>query len=640
MFYRLFVILSLTIIVLSTIGIGASLLMGNALPQDLQFLWAAPRQNRWQTLAQTAPFPIDSVLYSTFRPNVDQWSTVGLYSTERRLSATRQLPVKTPHFSQWDKSGQFVIVSGERNGFSRVYQLSFTENDSRKLWLPTSVPQPLSPDGRKVLVYQWDSAGRAVGLRAVPFEQVEQYPPEETSRDRRSNGWGYVSWKEDSSYFLYSWTLNSDTPKPYELQLIEMRLHEVNTGAEQVLDLVNPNMGGNVNVLNDLQLRLEMKTQPLPVSVVMDRNLQYNTLLYDYQTGEEILLSKKALNYATWSADGRYLLFSESIPTYVQTASESARRLFVDRSSSNQNRWNVFYQPIGHFLIPMDEIYSPYYSSWGHQMFGGHYGLPFGMRAYTTRTYVFDTQTGEKREIGSSTEYGDNYYVQWVPGSSILTINADNPPRQYYLRPGEEPVLLQFEGEALVTGFNAVRTVASTIAQDNSGGYVQTFPYGSPSLPGQSFTIPTYYIVDFEQNLIAPLALAEDEMVGGVDVSLNAAGIDVGIMTSMIYTNTMISTSTNPMQSSLYLLTKDGVIKVRDRLVDTYVQPFAISPKEFVLVFVNYSIQYGSVNTTEMILFIEQDGIWQERELGGTFTGLLSWRPRPINYPTNDTNLQ
>lgn len=643
MLYRLSLRFFLISLIASLLLIGVSVVIGGTLPPDLQFLWTAPRQNRWQEMAESVPAPIKEALYSTFRPNVDQWSTVGLYSTGRRLSALRQLPIGKVN-GYWNANGAFAVISGQRNGSPRTYQMSFTSNDSRMHWLSTTVYQPISPDGRWLLVYQQDTDGQEIGLKAVPIEQRNQYPPQELTDDEIQSGWiSYINWTADSSRFVYGWSQNGSEYKPNELQLIETRLYNLKTHTEEVLDVVDPNLGINFDPSSRYQIRFKAKPQPVPTNFMEERSLRYNAELYDFETGEHQFLSDQMLYYSTWSPDSRYLLFTESTTTLAQRAS----RVLFGSGSSGWTHWNVLYQPASDTLIPAAETsqysYSPYYSGWGGSTFGGpifdgSYGMPFGLRSYTTKTYLFDTQTGEKQEIGSTEQYGNNYYVQWLMNSDRLVINTTNPPAQYSLRPGEEPKLLQFEGENLVTNFSGLRTVATKIEpipepSPMTFSSMLTFPYLAPPTPGQPYTTPTYYFVDFETEVIAPMTLEENEMVNGVDFTLNYAGIDVGVMTTMFYNN---ASSSNTTMSSVYLLTDQGVLKVADQLTNAYPEVFAVSPDEFVLRIVQYSSYGSSTNIGNILHFIRGEGGWQQQNLTADITEWLSWRPKQTDRTTNE----
>jgi hypothetical protein len=671
MLYRLFRNFVLVTLVSVTLLIGVSLVLGSTMPQDLQYLWSTPRQNRWQTIVDSAPYPINAALYSYFRANVDQWSTVGLYSTDRRLSATRQLPIKS--IGAYWPSDDFAIVSGQRNGFSRTYQMTLDANGSRMHWLPTSVMQPVSPDGQWMLVYERNEAHQPIGLKAVPLEEFDQYPREEATEDQPRNWWGYVNWAQDGSYFIYGWGQGGYDYRANQLQAMETRLHDVATGEETLLSTADPNQGMMLNIMDEYQLRYEMKPQPLPARLMTDRNQRYNSVLYYYQTGEETLLSDAMIYSPNWSQDGRYLLYNEYEPTFAQRATQI---LFGSSSSSSPggwSAWNVYYQHASHTLVPMSEssqfTYYSYYNGYpGMSMpYYGGYGMPYWLSSYAMTTYLFDTQTGETQLVGSREEYDGEYYAQWLANSNLISITASNPTRQYTIRPGEEPKLLQYEGENLVTGYYGLQTVASpvveTVSSNNVVGMMgpafSTYPYITPPQPGQTFETPVYYYVDFEKDLVKPMEMAEGEFIGSVDFALNYSGINVSVLSTTIYNpapNTpnptaVPSTLATPApgapyftapavtETNFYLLSEQGIMQVANRLQNAYVSSFPISPEEFVLQFVQYQ-QYSNIQDIHAVYFRQQDGVWQQHPISGNFTGLLGWRPKENVQASNDQIIQ
>jgi hypothetical protein len=652
MLHRLIRRLTLTILIGAVLLIGVSLVLGSAFPQDVQFLWQLPRENRWQVIAKSAPFPINSALYSYFHPTGKQWSTVGLYSTDRRLSATRQLPINRIN-AQWDKTGRFAIITGNRNGSDRAYQMSFTRDDSQIHWLPTTVFQPVSPDQRWVLDYQRDDVGQITGLKAVAIDELDFSSIQRNVEIQIPNRWGYITWAEDSSYFIYVWVLGETNPQLNAIPHLETRLHDVATGEEEILRQNDPRIGGgNFNPVNGFQLQLASKPQPLPASLMTDYSLRYNSELYNYITGETIFLSDQTVDYLNWSQDGRYVLFSVYSPSLLE---RTRRVLFPD--ASRKLYWHVYYEPTSSTLIPIeaDTPYAPYYGG-----FYSGYGIPYGMRSLSSTTYLFDLETREKREIASSTQYGTDYQVQWL-FDDVLSITKYNPPRQYILSVSGEPdaKLLQYEGKNLIANYGGSRTVAASVEPPasqitSSITSVGAIPFmaptaipgpffGVPPSPGQFYTTPTYYFVDFERDVIAPLTLEKDEVFSEVYSHLYTAGIDVGVMITTVGNNSTSGTFNTTPETNVYLLTAQGVIKVADRLKDIFVQAFPIAKDEFVLLFAKYPGQAAVYSqTSEMAHFTDYDGdgIWQQRNVTGNFTGLIGWRPRQTDRVNYDQTLQ
>lgn len=665
--FRLVSIGSLVLLLIVTLLSSLSLIVGSALPDDLQFIWALPRQNRWQPVAENAPFPIRDALFTYLRPTGDQWTTVGLYSTERHLSAVRQLPIRTG-WAQWDEDGESLVISGRRNDFERTYQMSFTSGDSRVDWLPTFAQQPFSPDGRWLIVYTFDANGAATGLKAVPAAQIDQHRPDPQVGDE-TKALQYLHWADDSASFTYAWHLNSGIYRPNELPQVETRRYHPGNGTEEIVDASDPGFSFNpaANVSTDMELRHVSKAQPfLPGSDADRYRNNYDTVLYNRSTGEETRISDQAVYNSSWSGDGRYLLFYEYTPSLAELA---GRLLFRPPQMSGWSGWHMLYQPATGSLIPAQVagqyggyggIYyggyggfgsapynAVYYSGYGRMMAGGGYYGGFGGMRYggygggiysmpSHRAYLFDTQTGQRQPLTSNALFGSQDAAQWLMNSDILLVYDTNGSRQYYSRPGEEPKLLHYNGENLVTFYKAVRTIGVSLPEitslpSASGGISFSGPsFSGPGLPLTQSTappIPDHYYIDFEREVVAPLSLAPNEIVNYVDDSLQQYGIDVGVVLTHLQTPASFTSGTVP-NMNVYLLTETGIVKVIDNLASAYAQSFGLSQDEFILILHSNYNQAAPVPQLSALHFTQRDGVWQQKQITGNFNGLMAWRPK------------
>ncbi len=617
MMYRFVAKTGFILTVIAILVIAASLVVGSTLPDDLQYVWALPRQNRWQKVAAAAPFPIRDAMYTYLRPMNDQWSTVGLYSTERRLSATVQLPIRTQGV-QWDTEGDFAMISGIRNSSTRTYQMVLTPDNSRLRWLKSAAAQPLSPDGRWMVINHYDASGKPIGLKAVPSDQIDQHL--NPNGEDVGNVW-FMLWAKDSRYFVYNWGPNLVTqPNRMVITPSELRLHDVETGAEEQLDAYDPNVPQYVDLLSVVQLRLIPKPQPYTARMMTQPSLRYSTVLYDRKADTETEISDEGLFGATWSASGRYLLFQEYAPTITEVLGQAIFRS-APMSMPGWSQWMVFYHEASGTLLTAEMangMSAPF-----HYM--GGMGYQYGMRSHNT--YLFDRQTGQKRLIASNSQYGREHYAYWMPESDILMIFSQSKGEQYYMQPDGEPTLLQHEGKKLSLAYHGVKTIGVEITQSSvsgslagPGGFISTMPpYGMSS--GNT----EYYLVDLENENITPVSLEEDEVITNVDYSLQRYGVDVGIVTTMDYNGASMITNNAPPPTSIYLITQEGIVPLALNLQSYYVQPYGIDEDEFILTIMN---SYSYPQSPQTVLHvIYRDGRWQHRQIEGDFAGLQSWRP-------------
>lgn len=663
MMFRLVAKTGLAFTVIAILAIVASLALGSTLPQDLQYIWSLPRQNRWQTVASTAPFQINNFLQTYFRAHSDQWSTVGLYSTTRRLSATRQLPI-TAHAAIWDVEGRFAAVTGSRNQIARTYQMYFMPGDGRVRWLKTASSQPFSPDGQWAVVHQHNASGEVIGLKAVPAEQIDQYT---TLDEKATSAPQLIMWSRDSSAFLYS--LGSPSRwQQHVIQPTEVRLFDVRSGTEKVLDDPNLDIGQYVNTFGAVWFELVPKEQPFTAEMLVEPYRRFTTVVHDSETGAETKISDEGVTGATWSGSQRYLLYYEDTPTITEGLMNAASRIFSSGPAMGRLRgptpvwqdalyggsgWFVLYHPNSRMLISSTQFTSqftmgnPYQYGFigygyipGPGIYSSRYGYGYGSGMGGSTAYIFDRQTGETWTAASSRMYGPQYMAYWLEQTDILMINSLTTGSQYYVKPGEEPKLLQYGDKNLVLTFNGVRTLATPAAVPSSAnisGPHFSVPYGGiisqPPILGQAI-IPEYYLVNLIRDSVEPVTFESNEVAENFDYTLTQQyGIDVSVVSTRIYSPNMTGSS-GPYPSNIYLLTEDGLIPAAKNFPANYVQSFGIDENQFILV--------PRVNPRHMpsqqeaLYVVRRDGQWQVEKLVANFAGLMSWRPPEDTAPASD----